>query len=42
MSNNFGKRYIMHIPFSFRDKLKETVKSNQQEPLKCGFARGGS
>ncbi len=39
MKNNFGERYFMHIPFSFREKLKKTVNSDQQEPPKCGTAR---
>ncbi len=31
--NNFGKRYFMFIPFSFKKK-KKNVKSGQQEPPK--------
>ncbi len=42
MRNNFGKRYFMHIPFSFRKKIEKTVKSDQQEPPKCGSTRGGA
>ncbi len=38
MRNNFVEKYFMHISFSFREK---TMKSDQQEPPKCGSARGG-
>ncbi len=31
----------MHINFSFQKKIDKTVKSGQQEPPKCGSARGG-
>ncbi len=41
MGNNCGKRYFMHIPFSFQEKMEKTVKSDQQEPPKCGSVRGG-
>ncbi len=38
MRNNFVKKYFMHISFRFREKLKKL--SDQQEPPKCGSARG--
>ncbi len=40
MRNNFGEKYFMHIPFSFLRKIEKTVKSDQEEPPKCGSTRG--
>ncbi len=31
----------MRIPFSFWEKIEKTVKRDQQEPPKCGSAKGG-
>ncbi len=39
--NNFVKKYFMHISFSFREKLKKIVKSDQQEPPKVVPLGGG-
>ncbi len=32
MRNNFGKRHFRRIPFSFQQKSKKTVKSDDQSP----------
>ncbi len=41
MRNNFGEKYFMHVPL-FLKKIEKTVKSNQQEPPKCGSTRSGA